>query len=133
MVMMLVVIFSFLVDAQTRDYTQNYAGVTTGAGRYTANVSLSQDLYSSNTVSVSGISSNISGDYPASDNYNTLSRVLTIGGLRQSQTRTLSVTYDIENPSLPAGVVTFLTIVIWFFIFVILGLLVGAVVNFFQS
>lgn len=126
-------IFGRLIDAQTDDYTQNFAGVSTGAGEYSANFTLSQDLFEDNTVSVSSISSNISGDSPSASAYNSVSRVLTAGGLQESQTRTISVTYDIEDPSLPAGVVVFLQIFIWFFMLIDLGLLVGSVYAFFES
>lgn len=133
MILFTLVLFEALVDAQTDDYTQNFAGVTTAAGVYAANVTLSEDLYEDNVISVSAVASNVSSDSPAANSYNSVSNRLEVGGLDQSKTRTLSVTYDIEDPTLPTGMVVFLQIFIWFILLVDLGLLVGAAYAFFTS
>lgn len=133
MLLALPFLFSSVIDAQTDDYTMNFAGVTTGAGAYAANVTLDQDLYDDNAVSVSSISSNFTSDTPSANAYNSVSGVLTVGGLEQSATRTLSVTMDIDSPSLPDGMSVFMRLIMWFLIVVLLGLLIGAVYAFFQS
>jgi len=123
------------IDATlSHDYHQNVAGVTTAAGEYAANVTLSKDLWNDNSASVTEISSNVSVvDSPTAYSFNTVSRILTVSGLEQNLTRTLALTFRIDNPYLP----DFLPPILWLFrymyIVLCLGLDAAAVYAFFQN
>lgn len=119
-------------DAQTQDYTQTFAGVSTAAGVYSANVTLGQDVYDDSLVGITSITSNITGDSPTAAAFNSVSRVTTVNGLTADTIRTLSVTYEIDSTIVPAGVSAFFSISNWFYIFAILGMIAGAIYAFFD-
>lgn len=125
-------VFSSIDDGITDPYTQSISGVTTGAGEYAENVTLGRAVYNDDDSSVTSISSNISGDTPTASAYNTTSHALEVSGLAASQTRTLTVTFNIDDPSLPTGVSTFLGLMRWFWVFIITGMAGGAVYAFFD-
>ncbi|OGN90743.1 MAG: hypothetical protein A2Z70_01305 [Chloroflexi bacterium RBG_13_48_17] len=125
-------VFTAIDKAVTLEYTQSFAGVTTGGGDYDYDVTLTLSLYNEALTSVSGVSSNISEDIPTAANWTEASRVLTVGGLAQSQDRTLSVEYMIDNASLDSGMITFLTVCRWFWVLLIFGFVGGAVYAFFD-
>ena len=124
--------FTSVNDAQVQEYTQTFAGVTTGAAVYSANVTLSEDLHNDSPISVTDSSSNITSDSPSAATYNSVSGVLTVEGLDASQTRTLSITYEIGSTILPTGVSVFFTMSIWFWLFAIIGMIAGAIYAFFN-
>lgn len=126
--------FGSFHDAKVDDFTQDVAGVSTGSGTYEAGVILSLQLWNNSLLSVKTISSNISSDSPSADNYTAVSRLLTVSGLADNVTRTLSVTYEVESATVQehSGVSVFFTVYIWFWIFVGLGLAAGAVYAFFR-
>lgn len=125
-------IFTAIDDGLTQETTQSIAGVTTGAGVYSANVTLSRSIYNDDTTSVSGISSNLSADSPTAADYNSVSRNLEVSGLDASGTRTLTVEFMISSTTLPSGSTAFLTLARWFWIFAITGMLAGAIYAFFD-
>lgn len=128
-------LFASVDSARTETFSQNVAGVTTGASEYTSNATLSRALYDDDASNVTSITSNITADSPSADSYNSVSRLLTIGGLNQSTTRTISITYEIDSTIIDdyTGMSTFLTLYLWLIVFVVLGLLVAAVYAFTQT
>ena len=124
--------FTSINDAQVEEYTQTFAGVATGAAVYSANVTLSEDLYNDNVISVTDSSSNITSDSPSAATYNSVSGVLLVEGLDASQMRTLSITYEIASTLLASGMGIFFTMSIWFWLFAIIGMIAGAIYAFFN-
>ena len=124
--------FTSVNDAQVQEYTQTFAGVTTGAAVYSANVTLSEDLHNDSVISVTDSSSNITSDSPSAGPYNSVSGVLTVNGLDASQMRTLSITYEIASTLLASGMGIFFTMSIWFWLFAIIGMIAGAIYAFFN-
>lgn len=120
-------------DAQTEDYDLSFAGVTTAAGVYSANVTLTTDIYDDNVLSVASVSSNVSSDSPSASAFNSSSKVLTVNGLAASSTRTLDLTLKVDNPLMPAGMSMFFGLYQWFYNFVILASFAGAIYAFVQS
>lgn len=125
-------VFSAIDDGLTEDYTQSISGVATASGNYSANVTLSRSIYNDETTSVSAISSNVSDDSPTAYTYNSVSRVLEVSGLSDNDTRTLSVEFLIDSTTLPTGCGTILTLIRWFWVFAILGMVCGAIYAFFD-
>lgn len=125
-------LFLSIDNARTESITQNIAGVATSGSTYIATVNLGQPLYNSAIGNVSVVSSNLSSDSPSADNYTVSGRIVSIGGLDESQTRTIALTYAVSSSHLPSGVNTFLGLIIWFLIFIEMGLLAGAIYAFFQ-
>ncbi len=126
-------VFVAIDDAITQEYSQSVSGVATGAGEYAANVTLGRSLYNNDAQSVTGISSNTSSDTPAAASYNSVSKALEVSGLDESITRTLTVEFTIDSTTLPTGAATFLTLLRWFWVFIILGMAAGAIYAFFVS
>lgn len=126
-------VFDAIRGAQTDEYAQSIAGVTTGAGVYAANVTLSQEAFNDNVNSITSISSNISGsDSPTASVYNSVSQALEVTGLEESSTRTLSVTYRVDDTDLPDFMGAFFTLLRWFWVFVPIGFAAGAIYAFFD-
>ena len=125
-------VFGAIDDARTTEYTQTFAGVTTGAGEYSENVTLSQALFSVTINSVVGITSNTTSDSPSASGYNSVSKALEVSGLDQSLTRTLSVEYKSDSATIGSGVSAFLTLIRWFYVFIIIGMAGGAIYAFFD-
>lgn len=126
-------VFDLIRDTRTDQLEQSFAGVTTGAGAYSANVTLSDSLSDSHVIAVSDITSNVTSDTPSAYTYNSVSKVLTVSGLNDSHTRTLVITYDIENASLNPGIIVFCEIFPWFYFLLVIGLTCGAVYAFFHD
>lgn len=120
-------------DAQTEDYTLTFADVETAAGVNSANVTLTQDIYDDNVLSVTAISSNETGDTPSAASYDSTSRRLTVNGLAANDTRTLSCSLVVDSSVLPTGASGFFSLFNWFYMFVILGSFGGAIYAFVQS
>lgn len=81
---------------RTYDQTDNFAGVETGVGVTSANVTLSGDLFQASTDEVQSISSTIE-ESPVALTYVEATQVLEVSGLSANQTRTLSVAYYAET------------------------------------
>lgn len=126
-------VFAAIDDSLTQDFTQTFAGVTTGAGEYAANVTLASATWNDNVADVNPISSNVDSDAPSASAYNDISHILTVSGIDQSTTRTLAVTFAIDSTTLPEFFSTFLVLFRWFYIFICLGMAGGAIYAFTQS
>lgn len=125
-------VYQSIDNALTEEYDQTFAGVTTAAGKYSVNITLGRDIYKDDSVSIKDISSNISTDTPSASYFNEVSRALEVGGLDQSQTRTLAVNFLIPSTSLEDGMSTFLTMFRWFYLFILIGMAGGAIYAFFD-
>lgn len=126
-------LFTGIDSARTDDYTQTVAGVTTAAGVYAANVTLGQSVYDDEVASIVSVSSNISSDSPSAYSWNSVSNVLWVSGLEADETRTLEVDFLINSVTLEAGASAYLVLFFWFLMFVPLGMMAGAIYNFWQS
>lgn len=125
-------VFESIDNALTDEYSQSFASVSTGAGEYAANVTLSREPHNEDTNDVTEISSNISSDSPSASDYNTVSKSLEVSGLVESEERTLTVEFYIDSVSLPASMVTFMGLLRWFYVFIIIGMSGGAIYAFFD-
>jgi len=127
-------VFSSIDNAMTDDLSQSFAGVSTGAGIYSANVTLGKDLYNNSVGAVTDVSSNLTGiDTPLAYSYNSVSNILTVSGLDASQSRTLTVEFLIDTETTPAEFLTILVLFRWFYVFSILGLEAGAIYAFYRD
>ncbi len=126
-------VFEAIDDGLSQTYSYSASGVATGAGVYSANVTLPQALYNSSVVYVNSISSNTSSDAPSAASYNSVSKVLTVSGLDEALTHTLTISYQISSTIMNAGQLAFWTLMRWFWIFVIVGATVGAIYAFFTT
>lgn len=125
-------VFTAIDNMITQDTSQSIAGVTTGAGEYSENVTLGRAIYNNDTTSITGISSNVSSDTPTASAYNSVAKRLEVSGLNASQVRTLTVAFMIDSTTLPTGAVAFLTLLRWFWIFAVVGMIGGAIYAFFD-
>ncbi len=77
------------------DYTESTttSAITTDAGETSGNVTLGYDLYNANLDNVIDISSSSSSDTPAPASYNEVSQILTIDGLAEDTTRSVTIEY----------------------------------------
>jgi len=125
-------VFTAIDNSITDEYTQSFAGVATGGATYIEDVTLGRAMYNDDTSSVSSISSNDTDDSPTADSYNSVSRVLTVSGLDASTTRTLTIVFMIDSPTLPTGAASFLALFRWFFVFIVIGMAGGAIYAFFD-
>ena len=125
-------VFTAIDDAITQEYSQSITGVTTGAGEYTANVTLGRAVYSDDAQSITGITSNQTADSPSAATYNSVSHALEVSGLDASLVRTLTIDFMIDSTVLPSGAAMFLTLLRWFWVFIIVGMAGGAIYAFFD-
>lgn len=121
-------IFNGIHTARTDQFDQNFAEITTAAAATSANITLSRALWGSDAANVVNVSSNFTGDSPSANAYNSVSRILTVGGLASSQTRTLAVTYEIASTTLAElpSVSPLLIVLVVFIILATIGLAGGA-------
>lgn len=124
--------FIAIDDAITEDATQSFAGISTAAGVYAANVTLSRSIYDNDTQSIDSIASNITADTPSAYTWNSVSKILTVSGLSDDALRTLTIGFKIDSNSMPDGAALFWVLMRWFWIFAILGYTCGAVYAFFD-
>lgn len=83
-------------SAQTDNRTDAFGAVVTGGGVTTANVVLVGDLYENDVLNVISITSDLGTDVPLVGTYTALTRTLQVTGLTAAETRTLTVTYEIN-------------------------------------
>ena len=127
-------LFTAIDDMVTEDLDQSFALVNTGAAATAQNVTLSQSLHGDSVTFVSDVTSNLSQDTPTGSSYNSVSQALEITGLSPSLNRTIVVSYSIASSTLPAQATLFLdTLVRWFLIFAVVGMMGGAVYAFFTG
>lgn len=114
-------------DFRMADF-QNEYNVATGAGENTTSVTLSQELYGDETRNAI-VTSNVTADAPIASSYTSSSRALLVTGLAASESRRLTVDYQIDalEDYWGAG----LGSRVWplFLILGVLGIVAGAVYN----
>ena len=136
--LILIILSPFVInsvhDAKVTSFEQSFAGVTTAASVYSANITLSQDLYADQVANVTDISSNTTGDLPTAASYTALTHLLAVSGLQENTERTLVVTHEIANPSLAelASVDALLLTAVLLYFISILGLIAGAIYSYFR-
>ena len=121
-------VFDAIDDGITETVSQSFAGVS---GTDNASVILSRAVYNDDVQSVTGVASNETADTPTAYSYNSVSHSLLVTGLVTSP-RTLTIEFMIDSTTLPDGVATFLTLLRWFWIFIIIGMAGGAIYAFFD-
>ncbi len=134
LIIVLPFVFQGIDGAITQSTSQAISGVTTGAGIYSANITLGRGIYNNDTTSITGIASDVTADVATTSAWNSVSKVLEVSGLDESQTRILTIDFMIDSSTLPDGAALILsTLTRWLFIFAIPGALIGAIYAFFQS
>lgn len=83
-------------EAQTDEREDAFGAVVTGGGITVADVVLLGDLYDGDILNVVSITSTLGTDVPLSNAYVPGTNTLTVAGLTAAQTRTLTVTYQID-------------------------------------
>ena len=78
-------------------YVDIFEAVATGAGVTTADVVLTEALWDDDVANVVSITSTHVPDTPTADSYVSGTKTLTVGGLIEAQTRTLTVTYKYKD------------------------------------
>jgi len=121
-------VFEAIDDGITETASQSFAGIT---GTDNASVILSRAVYNDDVQSVTGVTSNETADTPSAYSFNSVSKSLLVTGLVTSP-RTLTVEFMIDSTTLPDGVAIFLTLLRWFWIFIIIGMAGGAIYAFFD-
>lgn len=113
----------FLMD----EYEASYI-VTTGANATSTDITLTQELYDDQTYNAV-VTSNITADAPVPSSYVSSTQVLTVTGLDADNSRTLTVTYQIDALELffASGV----TARAWMLLLAlgVIGIIVAAVYN----
>ena len=131
-VMFMIIVMPFLIngihDARTDTFEESFASTTTAAGVVSANVSLSYNLFADAAANVNSVSSNITSDSPSASTYNTVGDILLVTGLTASQTRTLTVNYDIASVTLAElpNLDPLLLAMTYWWVLAIMGLIGGA-------
>jgi hypothetical protein len=120
-----------LHSAQMDSFSQSFTNITTSPSDTSANLSLGLEIYNDNIVNVSSISSNITGDYPTAAYFAKSGYVLEVSGLLSNSVRTLTVNYGVPSDILSdiPGISPVMVFVIYLFIFGVIGLIVGALIN----
>jgi hypothetical protein len=126
-------VFSLYNETLSDELTTTYAGVSTGAGVYSANFTLPSSLYRNSLAYVSEISSNITSDSPSVFSYNTVSKLLVANGLEESQTRTLAVTFRIPSTTIDSFMANVLGLFLWLYVFIVIGCGAGSIYSFFTN
>lgn len=93
--------------------------ISTGAGVTTATIILDRPIFEDTYIN-NVYYSDLSTDTPAYSNYTTLTRELTISGLTASDSRTLTILYDVDGLSFHPAIKTVINIIptIWILILV---------------
>jgi hypothetical protein len=125
-------VFSSIDNTLSDDITQTFAGISV-SGNYSANMTLGKSLFLDSLNYVNSVSSNVNSDSPSAYSYNSVSKVLTVSGLDSGASlRTLSINYSLASATLPSGMSTFLSLLHWFWVFIIIGMTGGAIYAFFD-
>lgn len=107
-------------DWRIDEVTQTFS-VATEAGGTSGSVVLSRDLFKDLVSEVESVTSNYEGDTPAPGTYTAATDTLTVTGLTESQSRTLTVVYNSEKDDEIMQILgPFLTILIF-------GCIIGAI------
>lgn len=125
-ILMMAAVLTAVDNFRMTEYEESH--IVTTANVTTAPVTLSQELFSDETYNA-GVTSNVTADAPIPSSYVSSTQVLTVSGLAVSETRLLTITYQIDaledyfGASLGARV--------WPLMLVlgVIGVIVGAVYN----
>lgn len=123
LIIMLPLSLGALHDFRVENYEQSISTVTTGAGENTTTVILSQELWQDDINAVLSVSSNITADSPSADSFNNVTNGLTVGGLVASQTRTLTIEYEIPDAEVVSNMSQVDVLVIVILVLVIFSIL----------
>lgn len=129
-VILLPLAFTGLTSARTIEYEQTAPSVVTAAAT-TADVTLIKPLFDDDVVYVTEISSSNATDVPAVSTYTTGTKALTVAGLVDNATRTLTVTYDYARFTGNLSVVD--TLVGYLPLFLIFGLALDVILQTFSG
>lgn len=133
MVVVLLIMFPMVLDAthdlQTDDQTQTFAAVATGAGVVEADVVLTYDLFSDTIASVTSVTSDNVADTPAASAWTGATNTLTVDGLAESDTRTLTVTYEYDGLTSYSGMSSLAGLTPLLLWFAVLAVLIGSMVQ----
>ena len=119
-------IYDFKTDLREDNFT-----VTTGLGETTANVTLLKAIYDDDTSTIT-ISSDDSEDVPLYSSYNATTRSLSVIGFSDNNTRSLTVTYDIDAIT-GDGIDTLLDQLPWIWILIKIALPAAAIAAIFMG
>lgn len=101
MVAVMFVIFPIVMDSahtlQTDVEVQSEAAVTTGVGEVAADVVLTHALWNADTAYVTSVTSDNVADTPVKGAYTAGTKTLNVTGLAESDTRTLTITYEYDG------------------------------------
>lgn len=122
---------SILVGINTfrsQSLTEAHGSLATGAGVTSYGVPLTVDLFDAYIYNVTSVTSNETTDVPLVTAYASATKIITITGLAESKTRTLTVIYKIS--SLDSYLAADLGARLYPFLLVlgVIGIIVGAVV-----
>lgn len=124
-------VFTAIDDGVTETATNSFANIPVGSGN--ATVTLSRAIYNNDVQSIIGVTSNESADAPAAFTFNSVSKAFLVTGLAATGNRTLSVEFQIDSTVLPtSGGAIYATLIRWFWIFTIVGTIIGAIYSFFD-
>lgn len=135
LILIMPLLFVSIQDARTDTYTQQFGDISTAANVTTANLTLATEVWEDAVSSITGITSSISTETASADAYNTSGRLLTVGGLASAASRNLTVEYLYQASTVSDLQTTeyLFTVVIWFMVLVVLGLLFAAVYHAYQT
>lgn len=85
--------------AQAESTSQQFNAVTTGGGVTTATLTLSQASFYTDSVQRITVASDNTSDAPSAQSYTSSNRHLVVEGLNASDTRVLTVSYEIVRDS----------------------------------
>jgi len=101
MVAVMFVLFPIVMESthslQTDEYVQKEAAVATGAGETAADVVLDEALWDDSTTYVASVTSDNVADTPVVGTYTAGTQTLNVTGLAESDTRTLTITYEYDG------------------------------------
>jgi len=126
-ILLLAAVVTGINDFRSTEYTEAHGLVTTAAGKTTANVTLTQDLFEDRTSEVVSVTSNITSDVPLVTTYTAATNYLHVSGLTADVSRTLTVVYKIGNLTDYYGVDLAARTVLTFMILGVIGLVAAAV------
>ena len=113
--------YDYVTDLETDTFN-----VSTGVGVTTASVQLNEAIYDDDTDTIS-LSSNDTDDAPTYSSYNATNRNLTMSGLSENTTRTITVTYDVYSLSSSGAVDNFVSKLDLFWLIVIIAFPIAAI------
>ena len=107
-------VYSFRTDSTTDEST-----VDTGVGETTSNVTLNQFTFDG-ISSISTVSSSIN-EVPITSSYNSTSKTVLVSSLTDNETRTLSITYDVDVITDNDAINTLLDRAAWIWMLIIIA------------